>query len=135
MQRGLRNQLFRQVVPIILCLKPNDLLSFFLTIQQCSPLLQFQSLGGIIAYFFGEIYCFPLFFFSIGKENRKFRPKARLTAHLDIGLVNQNRVLDDGKAQPRTAGGLGAALVHAIEPLKNPILAVLRNADAVVLNL
>ena len=43
LQRGLRDQLFRQVIPIVLRLKPHVLLSFFLTIQQCSPLLQFHT--------------------------------------------------------------------------------------------
>ena len=44
-------------------------------------------------------------------------------------------MLDDGKAQAGAAGGLAAAFVHTVEPLKHAGLAVLRDADAVVLDL
>ena len=44
-------------------------------------------------------------------------------------------MLDDRKAQTGAAGRLGAALVHAVEPLKHAGLAVLRDADAVILDL
>ena len=39
-------------------------------------------------------------------------------------------MLHDGQTEPRAADGLGAALVHAVKPLENAALAVLRDADA-----
>ena len=48
--------------------------------------------------------------------------------------MDQNRVLDDGKAQSGAAHFLGAAFVHPVKPLENPVLALLRDADSVVLH-
>ncbi len=50
-------------------------------------------------------------------------------------VVQKGNVLDDRKPQSGAAGGLGAALVHAVEPLEHAGLAVLRDADAVILDL
>ena len=63
------------------------------------------------------------------------RPGADLTLQVDARIVQKCDVLDDRKAQTGAAGRLGAALVHAVEPLKHAGLAVLRDADAVVLDL
>ena len=60
---------------------------------------------------------------------------ADLTLQVDACIVQKGDVLDDRKAQTGAAGCLGAALVHAVEPLKHAGLAVLRDADAVVLDL
>ena len=38
-------------------------------------------------------------------------------------------MLDNGKAQTRTAGCLGVAFIYTIEPLKDPVLMLGRNAD------
>ena len=43
-----------------------------------------------------------------------------------------NGVLDDGKPQPRAADGPGMALVHPVEPLKDPALICRGDADASV---
>ena len=40
----------------------------------------------------------------------------------DLCVVIGSRVLDDGKSQPRAAGGLGVALVHPVKPLEDPFL-------------
>ena len=56
----------------------------------------------------------------------------QLTVQLDAGVVDAGDVLDDGKAEAGAAGGFAAALVHAIEPLKNAGLGFFRDADAVV---
>ena len=39
-------------------------------------------------------------------------------------------MLDDGKSQSRTTGSFRVALVHPIEPLKDPIFVFRRNANA-----
>ena len=59
------------------------------------------------------------------------RPGADLTLQVDARIVQKGNVLDDRKAQTGAAGRLGAALVHAVEPLKHAGLAVLRDADAI----
>ena len=43
-------------------------------------------------------------------------------------------LLDDGKPQPGAAGGLAAAFVHPVEPLKDAALGLFGDADAVVLH-
>ena len=48
----------------------------------------------------------------------------------DLCLMISRCVLDDGKTQAGAAGCLGVALVHPVEPLKDPVLMLGRNADA-----
>ena len=43
-------------------------------------------------------------------------------------------VLDDGQAQARAAHPAGVALVHPVEPLENPFLLALGDADSRVRN-
>ena len=49
--------------------------------------------------------------------------------------MDHHGVLDDGKAQPRAADLLAAALVHPVKPLKNAVQTVLGDADARILHL
>lgn len=64
---------------------------------------------------------------------RRAGPDLALQVYLRI--MQQGNVLDDRQSQARAAGGFGTALVHAVEPLKHAGLAVLGDADAVVLDL
>ena len=41
-----------------------------------------------------------------------------------------NSVFYNGKAQSSTAGGFGVALIHPIEPLKDPVFMFSRNTYA-----
>src|SRR5699024_5037968 len=60
------------------------------------------------------------------------RAAALFAFQFDLGAVDGGDVLDDGQAQAGAAGLLAAALVHAVEPLKHPLLILRRDADAVV---
>ena len=60
---------------------------------------------------------------------------ADLALQVDAGVVQQGDMLDDGQPQAGAAGGLAAAFIHAVEPLKHAGLAVLGDADAVILYL
>ena len=51
---------------------------------------------------------------------------------LDCTVMVLHGVLDDGQAQSGTAGGLGVALVHAVEALEDAALVLRGDADAVV---
>ena len=57
-----------------------------------------------------------------------------LAVQVDAGAVDAGDLLDDGKAEAGAAGGLAAALVHPVEPLKDAALRLFRDADAVVLH-
>src|SRR5699024_3575748 len=57
-----------------------------------------------------------------------------LAVQMDAGAVDAGDLLDDGKAEAGAAGGLAAALVHPVEPLKDAALRLFRDADAVVLH-
>ena len=52
----------------------------------------------------------------------------------NLCVVNQGCMLDDGESQPGTAYGFGMALVHPVEPLKNPRLMLRWDADAGIRN-
>ena len=45
-------------------------------------------------------------------------------------VVICNGVLDNGQTQSRAADGAGVALIHPVEPLKDPALLCRRDADA-----
>ena len=47
----------------------------------------------------------------------------------DFCFMVSRCVLDDGKAKTGTAGCFRVALVHPIEPFKNPVLVFCRNAN------
>ena len=47
----------------------------------------------------------------------------------DGAVVISHGVLDDGQAQSGTAGGLGVALVHAVEALEDAALVLRRDTD------
>ena len=49
---------------------------------------------------------------------------------MDFCLMVGGCVLDDGKSQSRTTGSFRVALVHPVEPFKDPILMLGRNTDA-----
>lgn len=50
--------------------------------------------------------------------------------HLNMGVMDHRRVLDDGQAQSGAAHFLGMALIHPIEPLKNAIQMLMGDADS-----
>ena len=48
----------------------------------------------------------------------------------ELRVMVLHRVLYNGQSQPGTPGGFGVALVHPIEPLKDPALVLRGDADA-----
>ena len=72
-----------------------------------------------------------LFFRERHGEGRAF---ARLALNAHVRLLDERSVLHDGEAQPRAAGGLGVALIHPVEPLKDPVRLPGGDADAGVLH-
>ncbi len=65
-----------------------------------------------------------------GQRHRNDSPLSRLAFQMGGAVVICNGVLDDGQPQPRAADGPGVALIHPVEPLKDPALIPLRDADA-----
>ena len=57
-------------------------------------------------------------------------PFSHLAFHVDPGVVEHSPVLDDGESQAGAAGLFGMAFVHPVEPLEDPLLLILRDADA-----
>ena len=54
-------------------------------------------------------------------------------ASTQLGVVELDGMLDDGQAEAGAAGLSGMALVHAVEPLEDALLLILRNSDSVIL--
>ena len=69
-----------------------------------------------------------------GKRDADLGAAAGFALESDFAAVVHGRVLDDGQAETRAAGGLGVALVDAVEALKDPALVLGRNADAGIKN-
>ena len=68
------------------------------------------------------------------EEQRDRRAAAGLAFQLDRSTVELCAVLDDRKAETRSADLLGMALVYAVEALEDPLLIRLRDADAGIRN-
>ena len=68
------------------------------------------------------------------KRHGDFGTLAQGGFQLQLGIVDLGNVLDDGKAQARAAGLSGAAFIHPIEALEDPLLGLFGDADAVVLH-
>ena len=52
------------------------------------------------------------------------------TFQMQLRIMILGRMLDNGKSQTGTAGLLGMAFIHPVEPFKDPALMLCRNADA-----
>lgn len=64
------------------------------------------------------------------ESHRERRPAAARALERDGRAVEAGGVLDDGKAEARAAHLLGAALVHAVESLENPLPVLDGDADS-----
>src|SRR5689334_14969836 len=67
-----------------------------------------------------------------GNRQGERRPRSRLAPQPDGSVVIGCDVFNDRQAQSGTAGGPGAGLVYAEEPLEHPLLVLACDADAAV---
>ena len=65
-----------------------------------------------------------------GEKDADLGAFSDIALQLQTGIVILRGVLDDGKAEARTADRLGVALVHAVEALEYAALMRVGNADA-----
>ena len=64
-------------------------------------------------------------------ENHPYRRSfSGFAFQLQFGVALGDDMFYDSKAQSRAAGGFGAALVHTVEALEDPLLMLLGDADA-----
>ena len=70
----------------------------------------------------------------LGKRDADLGAAAGFTLEGNLAAVVHGGMLDDGQAESRAAGGLGVALVDAVEALEDPTLVLGRNADAGIKN-
>src|SRR6202022_2353793 len=72
-----------------------------------------------------------VFGIGVGRNRQgERRSRSRLTPQPDGSVVIGGDVLDDRQAESGAAGGAGARLVDAEEPLEHPLLVLARAADA-----
>lgn len=64
----------------------------------------------------------------LGKRDADLGAAAGFTLEGNLAAVVHGRVLDDGQAESRAAGGLGMALIHAVEPLEDAASVLRRDA-------
>ena len=62
-----------------------------------------------------------MLFFGFGEGDGKGCAFSGSAFHTDAGMMDQRRMLDDGKAEPRSADLLGAAFIDPIEPFKDAV--------------
>ena len=70
----------------------------------------------------------------IGKADRNRCPPADPALQAELCTVELDSVLHDRQAQAGSADGLGVALIHPVETLKDPLLLSGRDADTAILN-
>ena len=70
----------------------------------------------------------------LGKRDADLGAAAGFTLEGNLAAVVHGGMLDDGQTESRAAGGLGVALIDAVEALKDPALVLGCNADAGIKN-
>ena len=73
---------------------------------------------------------FALFHVLAGEGEADGGPAVRLALQGEVGPVEGRPVLDNGQSQTGASDGFGVALVHPVEPLKDPALVLRRDTDA-----
>ena len=72
----------------------------------------------------------------MGRGQRKYRRKGRtfadLALNLDTPVMGLGDPSTDGQPKARAFFGMGAGVIGAIEPVKDPGLILLRNPNAVI---